>query len=81
MGKGDHEKALEYIKLNTERNPDDPNVFDSLGECYKMMGDQKQAIKALKKSLSLDPPANVKANSIKLLKEMGVDTSEYESAG
>lgn len=80
MGKGKSEKALEYFKLNTERHPDDPNTFDSLGECYKNMGENKLAIKALKKSLSMDPPANVKANSIKLLKEMGVDTAEYETA-
>ena len=78
MGKGNHEKALEYFKLNTKRNPNDPNTFDSLGECYKAMGEHKLAIKAFKKSLSLNPPANVKANSIKLLKELGVDTSEYE---
>ncbi|MCG8306333.1 MAG: DUF2911 domain-containing protein [Cytophagales bacterium] len=80
MGKGKNEKALEYFKLNTERNPDDPNTFDSLGECYKTIGETRLAIKALKKSLSMNPPANVKANSIKLLKEMGVDTSEYEKA-
>ncbi len=79
MGKGQNDKALEYFKLNTERNPKDPNVFDSLGECYKTIGNNKEAIKAFKKSLSMDPPANVKANSIKLLKEMGVDTSEYET--
>ena len=80
MGKGNNEKALEYFKLNTEKNPEDPNTFDSLGECYKAMGEKKLAIKALKKSLSMNPPANVKANSIKLLKEMGVDTTEYEKA-
>ena len=78
MGKGKNDKALEYFKLNTERNPNDPNVFDSLGECYKIIGEKKLAIKAFKKSLSMDPPANIKANSIKLLKELGVDTSEYE---
>jgi tetratricopeptide (TPR) repeat protein len=78
MGKGNHAKALEYFKLNTERNPNDPNTFDSLGECYKTMGEKKLAIKAFKKSLSMNPPANIKENSIKLLKELGVDTSEYE---
>jgi hypothetical protein len=78
MGKGKNAKALEYFILNTKRNPNDPNTFDSLGECYKTMGDNKNAIKALKKSLSMNPQANVKANSIKLLKEMGVDTSAYE---
>lgn len=81
MGKGDLERSLEYFKLNTERNPDDPNTFDSLGECYKTMGEKKLAIKAFKKSLSMNPPANIKANSIKLLKELGEDTSEYEGAG
>ena len=79
MGKGKNEKALEYFKLNTERHPDDPNTFDSLGEYYKTIGETKLAVKALKKSLSMDPPANVKANSIKLLKELGVDTAAYET--
>ena len=80
MGKGEHEKALEYFKLNTDRNPNDPNTFDSLGECYKTMGENKLAIKAFKKSLSMNPPQRVKDNSIKLLKELGVDTSKYETA-
>ena len=78
MGLGKNDKALEYFKLNTEKNPDDPNTFDSLGEYYKNVGENKLAIKAFKKSLSMDPPANVKLNSIKLLKELGVDTSSYE---
>lgn len=81
MGKGKNEQALEYFKLNTERNPDDPNTFDSLGECYKTMGEKKLAIKALKKSLSMNPPQRIKDNSIKLLKELDVDTSIYEEAG
>lgn len=80
MGKEDHDRALEYFKLNTKRNPDDPNTFDSLGECYKTMGENKLAVKAFKKSLSMNPPSNVRANSIKLLKELGVDTKEYETA-
>ncbi len=79
MGQGKNEKALEYFQLNVKRNPKDPNVYDSLGECYKTLGNNKEAIKSFKKSLSLDPPANVKANSIQLLKDMGVDTSEYET--
>ena len=78
MGRGKNDLALRFFKLNNEKHPDDPNTFDSLGEYYKTVGENKLAIKALKKSLSMDPPANVKANSIKLLKEMGVDTSEYE---
>ena len=78
MGRGKNDKAEEYFKLNVERNPDDPNTYDSLGEFYVTVGENKLAKKALKKSLSMNPPANVKANSIKLLKQIGEDTSEYE---
>lgn len=77
MGNGDQERALEYFKTNVKNNPEDPNMYDSLAECYKSMGEDKQAIKNFKKSLSMNPPANVKANSIKNLNELGVDTSEY----
>jgi len=38
-----------------------------------MEADRELAIKALKKSLSMNPPPNVRQNSIKLLKELGVD--------
>lgn len=73
LGKKNYVKAIEYFTLNVKRNKTDPNVYDSLGEAYKISGDTKNATKYLKKSLSLDPPANVKANSTRLLKEMGVD--------
>lgn len=79
VGQQKYDKAIEYFTLNAKRNPKNANCWDSLGEAYKTKGDNKNAIKHLKKSLSLDPPANVKANSIRLLKEMGVDTSSYES--
>ncbi len=72
---GNHDKAIEIFKLNCENNPNDPNVWDSLGEGYTTRmadGDKKAAIKAFKKSLSMNPPANVKANSEKHLKSLGV---------
>ncbi|MBK6753591.1 MAG: hypothetical protein IPG69_08325 [Flavobacteriales bacterium] len=66
------------FELNAKRHADDPNVHDSLGEGYMMNGQNDLAIKAFKKSLSMNPPENVKANSLKCLKKMGVDTSAYE---
>ena len=63
--------AIKFFKLNVERNPEVANCHDSLGEGYKMAGDKEKAIKSLKKALSLNPPANVRANSEKLLKELG----------
>ena len=77
VGQKNNDKALEYFQLNVKRNPKDANVHDSLAECYKTMGNNKAAIKEFKVALGLNPAANVKANSVKNLKELGVDTSSY----
>lgn len=71
LGQGDHDKAIAMFQLNTQRHPKSPNVWDSLGEAYATKGDKKNAIINFKKSLSLNPPANVKANSEKYLKQLG----------
>ncbi len=75
LGQQNFSKAIEVLKINTHKNPLDPNVFDSLGEAYKLAGDKENAIKNFKISLSMKPPANVKANSIKNLKELGVEVN------
>lgn len=71
LGNGEQDKAIEMFILNTQRHPKSANVWDSLGEGYALKGDKKNAIINFKKSLSLDPPANVKANSEKYLKQLG----------
>lgn len=76
LGQKNFDKAIAVFELNARNNPEDPNVFDSLGEGYKQAGQNKKAIENLKKSLSMNPPPAVKANSLKLLKELGVDTSK-----
>jgi tetratricopeptide (TPR) repeat protein len=75
---GKSEEAVEIFEANTKKYPDDPNVWDSLGEGYLNAGNKEKAIKAFKKSLSLNPPANVKANSMKLLKQLGVDATQIQ---
>lgn len=72
MAAGELEKAEEFFKLNVEKNPDVANCFDSMGECYVAMGKKQEAIKMFKQALSMDPPANVKANSMANLKKLGV---------
>jgi tetratricopeptide (TPR) repeat protein len=71
LGAGQQDKAIEIFILNTKRHPESPNVWDSLGEAYALKGDKKNAIINFKKSLSLNPPPNVKANSEKYLKQLG----------
>ncbi|MBK8608659.1 MAG: DUF2911 domain-containing protein [Chitinophagaceae bacterium] len=64
-------KALDIFKMNTVKFPKSANAWDSLGEAYTTADDKKNAIASFKKSLSLNPPANVKANSEKYLKQLG----------
>jgi tetratricopeptide (TPR) repeat protein len=71
LGQGDHEKAIEVLAINTVRFPKSANAWDSLGEAYATKGDKDNAVKSFKKSLSLNPPANVRANSEKFLKQFG----------
>jgi tetratricopeptide (TPR) repeat protein len=71
MNQGQVDKAIDIFTLNTKRHPESPNVWDSLGEGYATKGDKEKAIPNFKKSLSMNPPANVKANSEKFLKQLG----------
>ncbi|MBL7938953.1 MAG: DUF2911 domain-containing protein [Flavobacteriales bacterium] len=79
LNKGEKEEAVKMFELNVKRHPKDPNAQDSLGEGYMMAGNNEAAIKAFKKSLSMNPAENVKANSVRCLKKLGVDTSAYET--
>ena len=71
LNQGKHDEAIKVLTLNTERYPKSANTWDSLGEAYALKGDEKNAIKSFKKSLSMDPPENVRLNSEKYLKQFG----------
>lgn len=77
---GELDEAIKMFELNARRHADDPNVHDSLGEGYMMAGNTAAAVKAFKKSLGMNPPENVRANSLKCLQKMGVDTSPWEAS-
>jgi len=66
-------EAVEIFEANVEKHPEDPNAWDSLGEGYLNNKQNEKAINAFKKSLSMNPPANVRANSLKLLYQLGVE--------
>jgi len=71
LNNGDKDKAIEVLLLNAQRHPKSANTWDSLGEAYATKGDKKNAIINFKKSLSMNPPAPVKANSEKFLHQLG----------
>jgi len=71
LGAGKHDEAIKIMLINTKNHPESANAWDSLGEAYAIKGDKENAVKNFKKSLSLNPPANVRANSEKYLKQLG----------
>jgi len=68
LNQSKHDEAIRMFLMNTERHPKSANAWDSLGEGYAIKGDRNNAVKCFKKCLSLNPPANVRANSEKYLK-------------
>jgi tetratricopeptide (TPR) repeat protein len=71
LGESNFDEAIKIFNLNTKKYPNSANTWDSLGEAYALKGDKKNAIKHFKKSISLNPTPNVKANSEKYLKQLG----------
>jgi len=71
LNDGEQDKAIDILTINTKKFPKSANTWDSLGEAYALKGDKKNAIINFKKSLTLNPPANTKANSEKYLKQLG----------
>lgn len=67
----DFDKAKKYFELAIEKNPENANAYDSMGDYYKTVGNKDMAIKFFKKALAKNPPPNVKASSEKHLKELG----------
>ncbi|MCB0662345.1 MAG: DUF2911 domain-containing protein, partial [Saprospiraceae bacterium] len=65
-------EAVKVFEANAEKHPNDPNVWDSLGEGYFNNNQNEKAIAAFKKSLSLNPPDNVRTNSESYLARLGV---------
>ncbi|MBN1350614.1 serine hydrolase [candidate division KSB1 bacterium] len=59
--------AVEIFKLNAETYPDAFNTYDSLGEAYMVLGNNKSAIKNYEKSLKLNPQ---NLNAIEKLKAL-----------
>ena len=68
---GNVDKGIAILLINTQKHPESANTWDSLGEAYATKGDKKNAIANFKKALSMNPPANVKANSEKFLHQLG----------
>jgi len=59
--------ALDFFKLNVELYPLESDVYDSIGECYRKLGNKEMAIKNYEKSLELNPNNQ---NAVEMLKEI-----------
>jgi tetratricopeptide (TPR) repeat protein len=69
--KKQNKEALKLLELNIAIHPDAFNTYDSYGQCLLLLGDTKNAIKAYKKSLELNPENE---NAIKVLSELNKES-------
>jgi len=60
-------EAIEVFKLNVEAYPQQPNVYDSLGEAYIVRGDKEKAIENYQKALAIDPTMESAKQALKKL--------------
>jgi peptidylprolyl isomerase len=60
-------EAIEVFKLNVEAYPQQPNVYDSLGEAYMVRGDKEKAIENYQKALAIDPTLESAKQALKKL--------------
>lgn len=72
------EEAEAAFKLNTFAFPKSANAWDSLAEFYARRDRKEDTIKAAHKALSLDPSSELKKNTLKSLRRVGADTSQWE---
>jgi hypothetical protein len=63
------DESLEVFKLNVWLFPESANALSSLGEGYMILGDNKQAIHYLQKSLDLEPDNEAVKNLLERLKK------------
>lgn len=70
---GKRDKAIEILTINANKHPEDPNVWDSLGEAYFKTGDKENAEKYLRKCLSMKPTDFLANHAKGILAQMGVE--------
>ena len=63
-------EAIEVLKLGIAAFPNAFNLYDSLGEIQRALGNKEEAIKNYTKSVRLNPKNE---NGLKMLKELGID--------
>jgi CubicO group peptidase (beta-lactamase class C family) len=60
-------EALEIFKLNISLNPKSGDLYDSMAEAYKKIGDKKLAIENFKRCMELNPKNDYAAEQLKKL--------------
>lgn len=65
----DYEKALEYLLRARDGVPDDPVIYDHLGDIYVAVENHGEAVRSFKRSLELKDDAKVKEKLEKLLQK------------
>jgi CubicO group peptidase (beta-lactamase class C family) len=68
-------EAQQVLLMGLQQFPEAFNLYDSLGEILRKMGNIKESIKNYKKSIELNPDNE---NGLRMLQEMGVGTDKIK---
>jgi tetratricopeptide (TPR) repeat protein len=52
---GEDQKALEFFKMATEKDPDDPGAWSGLGSCYAGLNNPEDAVAAYQQAIQANP--------------------------
>ena len=69
LGEEKLEKAIDILKWNVQEFPKSWNVYDSLGEAYKAVGNTKLSIENYEKSIELNPENEAGMKILEALKK------------
>ncbi|MDJ0841186.1 MAG: hypothetical protein QNK37_32035 [Acidobacteriota bacterium] len=77
MSTSEYEEAGQAFKLIIAAYPESANAYDSYAEFLMRRDRNEEAIAMAEKALSMSPEPNVKDNSLKTLRRLGVDVSKW----
>lgn len=67
MQKGEFAHALEIFKINARKFPNEPVVYDGLGDCNYKMGNPQLAVSYFEEKLRIKPDDNYARSMIKII--------------
>ena len=70
LKRGNLEQSFRFLNMAAEANPEYPDTYNNLGKAYTKTGETEKAIRAYRKTLSLDPGNEKALQALKKLQNI-----------